>query len=157
MDVFGITTNAICSEWEGEHDAYEAGEERLIIHYGGFRILPLVCYDLRFPVWSRNRNDYDVIVYAANWPSARANVWNTLLLARAIENQSFVIGVNRVGDGNGTLCCGNSQVVDYKGNVMVKGEEPQELILKAELNINELQAFRHTFPTWQDADSFDIK
>ena len=111
---------------------------------------------MRFPVWSRNRNDYDLIVYSANWPASRQNVWNTLLKARAIENQAFVAGVNRIGtDGAHINYIGNSQVIDFKGNVMVNADNNSS-ILSVSINIDELKTFKKTFPAWMDADGFTV-
>jgi len=103
----------------GEDEKYAAGGERIIIHYKGFSICPLVCYDLRFPVWSRNNVGYDLLLYVANWPERRSAHWRSLLLARAIENQCYVIGVNRTGvDGNGFSYRGDSSVIDPAGNIL---------------------------------------
>ena len=100
----------------GEHKHYAAGMERKIVEYQGVRICLQVCYDLRFPVYCRNRNDYDLLIFVANWPEARRHAWSSLLIARAIENQSYVIGVNRVGeDGNGINYSGDSVILDYLG------------------------------------------
>ena len=102
----------------GEDKHYTAGTERLIVTYKGWKICPLICYDLRFPVWSRNTVDYDVLIYTANWPEPRSFHWKTLLVARAIENQSYVIGVNRVGvDALGSLHSGDSCVINPYGTV----------------------------------------
>lgn len=141
----------------GEEDCYTRGENRLIVDYKGWRICPLVCYDLRFPVWSRNLKNYDLLVYSANWPEPRALVWNTLLKARAIENQSFVVGVNRVGvDGNQITYSGQSQVIDAKGNTVASAKEYDEEILNAEIAFSELARFRQKFPVLDDADRFEI-
>lgn len=108
-----------------EHLYYNPGRSRLITEVKGWKIRPLICYDLRFPVWSKNRYfnsqwDYDILIYVANWPAARSNIWSTLLSARAIENQAFVAGVNRVGDdGNNISYSGNSLVVDLTGNILL--------------------------------------
>ena len=143
----------------GNEDGYfQAGSKRLIVEYEGWRICPLICYDLRFPVWSRNRNEYDVLVYCANWPESRKDVWNTLLKARAIENQSFVIGVNRVGvDGNQISYSGNSQLIDAKGRLVASADESAESINFAEFSSKELADFRIKFPLLNDADEFVIK
>lgn len=143
----------------GNEDGYfQAGSKRLIVEYEGWRICPLICYDLRFPVWSRNRNEYDVLVYCANWPESRKDVWNTLLKARAIENQSFVIGVNRVGvDGNQISYSGNSQLIDAKGRLVASADESAESIIFAEFSSKELADFRIKFPVLNDADEFVIK
>ena len=100
---------------EDEH--YKAGKERIIIEYKGWRIFPLICYDLRFPIWSRNNLNYDLLIYIANWPERRSTPWKTLLKARAIENLSYVAGVNRIGkDGNGIEHSGDSALIDFKGD-----------------------------------------
>lgn len=146
-----------------EDKVYSPGDSLLIAEWRGWKICPLVCYDLRFPVWSRNRVNaqaqslnYDLLVYVANWPAARSHHWQTLLKARAIENQSFVVGVNRVGtDGKGILYNGHSAVVSPKGEVMfeaVGAEAIQTIQLKAE----ELKEWRAKFPAYFDADDFHI-
>ena len=141
----------------GEESQFEQGKERIIISYKGWRICPLICYDLRFPVWARNRNEYDILVYSASWPQARDEVWNTLLKARAIENQAYVVGANRVGvDGNSITYSGNSQMIDPKGKVFAITQEYVENIVAASLSYNELQRFRADFPVLNDADTFSI-
>jgi omega-amidase len=143
---------------DGEESFMTRGNERVIIEYLGVRFLPVLCYDIRFPVWSRNKNDYDVLVYSANWPTNRKNVWNTLLGARAMENQSYVIGINKIGlDGFGTLNCGCSQVIDFFGNTVARSGEDTEEVLNAILDISILEDYRKKFPAWQDADLFDLK
>lgn len=147
-----------------EHHTFSPGESLLIGHWKGWRICPLVCYDLRFPVWSRNRwnaslkkMSYDVLIYVANWPQVRASAWKTLLDARAIENLSFVVGVNRVGtDGNGVEYNGNSAVIGPKGDPIFQ-VEGEEAIKTVELNAHSLQAFRDRFPAYLDADDFSIE
>jgi omega-amidase len=140
-----------------EESHFEPGFERLIINYKGWRICPLICYDLRFPVWARNRNEYDILVYSVNWPQARTEVWNTLLKARAIENQAYVVGANRVGvDGNSIAYSGNSQLIDSKGNVLSTISEYSEGIISAEFSYYELVKFRSDFPVLNDADEFSI-
>ena len=147
-----------------EQKTYSAGESLLIGTWKGWRICPLICYDLRFPVWSRNRFDittrdlsYDVLVYVANWPTARADAWNLLLKARAIENLSYVVGVNRVGiDGNGIEYNGDSSFIGPKGEVIFH-TEGVETIKTLELNANSLQAFRDKFAAYLDADDFTIE
>ena len=182
---------------EPEH--YAAGTERLIVEYEGWRICPLVCYDLRFPVWSRNVQwnaehlnisksqdlkvstsptdlhrytrdypsdprsilAYDLLIYVANWPTPRIHPWNTLLPARAIENQSYVVGLNRTstdlfltGEKSFT---GESQVIDFKGNIIAKADEYEEEVLVVDLDINALNKFRAHFPVWMDADQMQIQ
>jgi len=140
-----------------EERHFESGTERLIVTYKGWRICPLICYDLRFPVWARNRNEYDILVYSVNWPQARTEVWNTLLKARAIENQAYVVGANRVGvDGNSIAYSGNSQLIDPKGNVLASVEEFTENIVAAQFSYSELNKFRTDFPVLNDADKFSI-
>lgn len=143
---------------ERESNAYTPGKQRIIIHHKGFRILLATCYDLRFPVWLRNRNDYDAIFLIANWPEARREVWIKLLYARAIENQCYVAAVNRTGcDGNGLTYLGESLAINPKGNIMQMASEANEEIVSANLDLDELVAFRKKFPVWMDADDFDIK
>lgn len=141
----------------GEEKNYASEGPRLIVSYKGWRICPLVCYDLRFPVWSRNLGEYDLLVYSANWPEPRALVWNTLLKARAIENQSYVIGVNRVGrDGNKIGYAGQSQIIDAKGNILSIAQDFRQDVITADLSMSELSAFRKKFPVLDDADHFTI-
>ena len=149
----------------GEHERYAAGRDKIIVEYKGWRICPLVCYDLRFPVFSRNRfgqtrsddYDYDLLIYVANWPSPRHFAWQTLLKARAIENQSYVVGVNRTGsDGNSLHYLGGSTVLDFFGQTIVEsGDAPQ--IQSARISHAELAAFRERFPVHLDADTFTIQ
>lgn len=138
----------------GEGDHFSAGNRRLIVNYKGWRICPLICYDLRFPVWSRNREEYDLLIYVANWPAVRSDVWNTLLKARAIENQAWVIAVNRTGkDGEGIEYIGESQVIDPKGKEIHKsGAAPG--IKELGISLEELDIFRQKFPAWKDRDHF---
>jgi predicted amidohydrolase len=141
----------------GEHEHYAAGRARLVVEWRGFRICPLVCYDLRFPVFSRNRNDYDVLLYVANWPAARQQAWQALLRARAIENLCYVIGVNRVGvDGNGLAYAGGSAVYDWLGAARAE-TAAQTGVFPVALDPGELAGYRRSFPAWQDADAFDLK
>jgi len=139
-----------------EQEHYKAGSERKIISYRGFRILPLICYDLRFPVFSRNRNDYDILLYIANWPASRQHVWNILLQARAIENQSYVLGVNRTGiDGEGMKHSGETSIIDPLGQKRA-GLKDKPGILHYEIHLNEITDFRRKFPVLKDADNFAI-
>lgn len=140
----------------GEHLRYKPGDKRIVVSVKGWRILPLVCYDLRFPVWSRNRHDYDLAIYLANWPNQRALHWNCLLQARAIENLSYVIGVNRVGeDEAGQTYQGDSSVYSPQGNCdfISQTEGIFTQILSHEL----LADYRKKFPAHMDADAFEIK
>lgn len=145
-----------------EHHYFSAGQEKVIVEEQGWKINLQVCYDLRFPVWSRNsyvksgeevKAAYDVLIYVANWPEARINAWDILLQARAIENQCYVIGVNRVGkDGKGIFYNGHSRVIDPKGNVLAALNEGEEDIRTVSLDYDELAAFREKFPVGLDAD-----
>ncbi|HEX5354014.1 MAG TPA: amidohydrolase [Rhodanobacteraceae bacterium] len=145
-----------------EHKRYAAGSDRLMVEWKGWKICPLVCYDLRFPVFSRNRHDaqagfdYDLVLFVANWPSARAHAWRTLLRARAIENLSYCIGVNRVGiDGNQLPYNGDSAVLDYLGQTMAD-LGAQEQVVTVALDPGALAAFREKFPAWMDSDAFQL-
>jgi len=141
----------------GEHENFTSGTKQQIFSYIGWRIKPLICYDLRFPVWSRNKNNYDLLVYVSNWPQPRREVWITLLKARAIENQCYVIGVNRVGtDGMGIEYSGDSMVIGPKGEVLCELPKGQEGIGEVTLSLSELEAFRTKFPVFADADTFTI-
>jgi predicted amidohydrolase len=136
-----------------EHLHYSPGSQKNIIEYKGWRICPLICYDLRFPVWSRNTENYDLLIYVANWPSARHHIWKSLLVARAVENQSYCIGVNRTGnDGSGLNYSGDSVLVDAKGIGTFLGEQPS--VQTFDLNYEELHTFRKNFPVLNDKDSF---
>jgi omega-amidase len=173
----------------GEHHHFAGGSERLIVELKGWKICPLICYDLRFPVWSRNFQqeeggkedvkmgkeigensiphiydpiptipnlNYDILIYVANWPAVRSQVWDTLLQARALENQSYCIGVNRVGeDGMGLNYSGNSAVIDFKGNPLFY-QKDTEVINNQILSKQELDDFRTKFPAYLDADEFEI-
>lgn len=140
-----------------EHLHYAAGSDRVVVEHRGIRILLQVCYDLRFPVFSRNRGDYDVYLLVANWPAARQHHWNTLLAARAIENQCYVVAVNRVGaDGNGISYDGGSGIYNFQGepDVVSFGDET---VLSGELDLVGQAAYREAFPAWQDADRFRLE
>jgi omega-amidase len=146
-----------------EHERYAGGNERLIVELNGWRICPQVCYDLRFPVWLRNRYDrvanrfdYDLLLFVANWPSARRHAWRTLLRARAIENLCYCAGVNRIGvDGNELHYAGDSAVLDFLGQPLVElGFQEQTVTLT--LDPIALAAHRERFPAWMDADEFAI-
>ena len=141
----------------GEDKHYAPGNNRSIIQYRNWRLMPLICYDLRFPVWSRNDLDYDVLFYVTNWPAARNDVWETLLKARAIENQAYVIGVNRIGtDGQNIHYIGNSRVISPKGNILGKLSD-EENFLFIRLEKEKLVEFRKKFPVLSDRDHFVIK
>lgn len=136
---------------------FSPGKQRVVVTLGAFRFLLQVCYDLRFPVFARNRGDYDAILYVANWPTARQPVWENLLTARAIENQAYVIAANRCGtDGEGMDNCGLSRVIDPKGNLKARLED-QPGVLVSSLDLEELQTFRKNFPAHEDADDFQLR
>jgi omega-amidase len=140
-----------------ENRYFMQGGDRVTFRFRDIRILPLICYDLRFPVWSRNRNDADLIIYSANWPGKRKFAWNTLTRARAIENQCFVAAVNRVGkDGNGVEYCGESMLINYLGETIVSSESNNADVVTGEISVNELSGFRTKFPFLNDADDFVI-
>lgn len=138
---------------------FSAGKERVIVEHKGFKICLLICYDLRFPVWSRNiDNQYDLLIYMANWPMSRTRVWKSLLIARAIENMAYVCGTNRIGkDGIGIEYNGNSMFIDAKGNVISNIENNLEQTETIEISKDELDSFRQKFPVWKDADKFDLR
>lgn len=139
----------------GEKENFQAGEERKVFRLGAFRILPQICYDLRFPVFSRNRGDYDLMIYVANWPSSRHQVWETLTRARAMENQAYLLGCNRVGsDGTGVASSGGTCVIDPMGNEIHRMDDNPG-ILSCVLDLKKLKDFRQKFPAWKDADSFE--
>ena len=141
----------------GEDEHFTAGKKRLVIDYLGWRICPLICYDLRFPVWSRNKNDYDLLIYVANWPEKRHDVWEILPQARAIENQSYVAAVNRIGkDNQGANHAGSSRILDYRGKVMEQASKEYEEIITATLSFEQLHEFRKKFDFSADADAFGL-
>lgn len=143
----------------GEDQHYTAGNKRLIASVKGWKINLQICYDLRFPTWARQAapNEYDVLVYVANWPEKRSPAWKTLLVARAIENQAFVVGVNRVGlDGKNIAHSGNSMVVGPLGEVLYHSAD-QESVFQITLQRDELEQARTQFPFWKDADFFTIQ
>ena len=140
----------------GEHKHYTAGSERKVVEWRGVRYLLEVCYDLRFPVWSRCRGDYDAILYVALWPKPRREVWRTLLRARAIENQAYVAGVNRIGEEPGLEYVGDSAVIDFYGREVIDMSS-REGVEVVELDMEALQRFREKFNVAADADDFDIK
>lgn len=150
----------------GEQEHYTPGKKRLTTEWKGWRICPLICYDLRFPAWSRNHvgdsltrfhQPYDLLLYVANWPIRRAHHWRSLLIARAIENQSFTIGVNMVGtDGNGLEYSGDSAVIDFGGQLICQ-ISGQEDIITTELSLADQQHYRQQLPFLQDADFFTLR
>ena len=151
----------------GEDKVFAAGQESVLIEYKGWNICPQVCYDLRFPVWSRNRMlpgkkeytpEYDALIYAANWPETRSFAWKQLLVARAIENQCYVIGVNMVGsDGNNLKYSGDSVVLDYMGKKISKSNSKKAFVETIALDPAPLKKFRKAFPVLMDADAFSMK
>lgn len=151
-----------CFAFAGEDEHYTAGNKRLIAQVKGWKINLQICYDLRFPVWARqeqNENgsaEYDVLLYVANWPERRNHAWKTLLTARAIENQSYVIGVNRVGnDGNEIYHSGDSMVIDPLGEILYQ-KQHEEDVFTITLEKEKLEQIRNKFPFWKDADRFRI-
>jgi omega-amidase len=140
----------------GEDKVYRPGNEKVTVDYNGFKICPLICYDLRFPVFSRNVEDYDLLIYVANWPKPRINAWDILLKARAIENQCFVIGANRIGtDNNQHDYVGHSQVVDCLGNSILEPQENEGIFIVT-LNKNELLSTRKKLDFLSDRDPFTL-
>lgn len=141
----------------GENDLFTPGKSQKIINYKGVKIFPQICYDLRFPVWSRNVFNYDLLIYVANWPSTRRKHWDCLLEARAIENQSYVVGVNRIGkDGNNINYDGGTKIIDYNGNIISEAIDNNKEIIYGELSIEKQNIFREFFPSGKDADNFII-
>lgn len=139
-----------------EHHTFEGGKERIIVEWKNWKICPLICYDLRFPVWSRNNENYDLLIYVANWPETRAKHWNTLLYARAIENQCFTIGVNRVGeDGKGYRYSGDSALIDYYGNKLYSASN-LENVFTATISKESQKKYRSKLDFLPDQDSFNI-
>lgn len=138
--------------------AFSAGTEKIIIEHKGFNICLLICYDLRFPVWARNiDNAYDLLIYVASWPEARSMVWDTLLKARALENQAYVCGVNRVGvDGLKLTYKGGSVMLNAKGQALSELKDFEEGVDTVTISKEELDDFRQKFPLWMDADKFQI-
>lgn len=177
--VFGYYDKRHRFAYAGEDQSYTAGRRRMIASVKGWKVLPLVCYDLRFPVWSRQTPsvipngtgalheygpgaaggpyEYDLLLYVANWPQRRAHAWKTLLPARAIENQCFVAGVNRIGnDGNGIYHSGDSQIIGPLGDVLYEAGDREE-VFSLTLQKDTLTGVRQHFPFWRDADHFSIE
>ena len=141
----------------GESNSFTPGDQRLIVNYLGWRIALYVCYDIRFPVWCRNVNDTDLMIFTANWPASRSKVWKILLKARAIENQVYVAGVNRVGtDGNGISYLGESQLINLHGDRLPETNLTNSELITYEISKKELNDFRVKFPVANDADRFLI-
>jgi omega-amidase len=141
-----------------EDSVYSAGNKTLTVELNGWKIRPFVCYDLRFPVWTRNiENQYDVAIFIANWPEKRSPHWNLLLKARAVENQCYVVAVNRVGvDGKGYSYSGDSSIIDPLGNVVFQ-KRHEICTYTTALSHSILQVYRKEFPAWKDADTFKIE
>jgi len=146
----------------GENERIKAGEKQLIVELHGWKIRPMICYDLRFPVWSKNKFsdgnfEYDLAIYVANWPEVRTYPWRQLLIARAIENMAYVIGINRVGtDGPGNNYSGNSMFIDAKGDIIGEGEEGHEKLFSLSLSKSDLINFRKKFNVGFDWDEFEL-
>jgi len=146
----------------GEDARYDMGKERKVFEWKGWKIMPQICYDLRFPVWTRNRVqdgklEYDLLFYVASWPSPRISAWDILLKARAVENLSYSIGVNRIGqDGNGIPYSGHSAAYNFKGETLGFSNSKEE-ILFIDLDLNSLLEYREKFPAWLDVDGFDLQ
>lgn len=138
--------------YAGENLHYTRGEERVIVEWRSVRIMLQVCYDLRFPVFSRNHGDYDMIIYVASWPTSRIKVWDTLLHARALENQCYVAGVNRVGHDPNCAYCGNSLIISPYGEDLAVCGSGEESAMMAEIDMEMLRSFRKKFPVIDDAD-----
>ncbi len=140
-----------------ENEHYTAGDKRVVIKYRGFRILPMICYDLRFPVWSRYNNDYDMIIYVANWPAPRRNHWDVLLKARAIENQAYVVGVNRIGtDGRNIKYNGGTVILSPTGEIVAKSDDNLSQLIRSDIDLDTIIQLREKFPAWKDKDDFKL-
>ncbi|MCR1759137.1 amidohydrolase [Pseudomonas aeruginosa] len=140
----------------GEHEHYSPGERQELFELKGWRVRPLICYDLRFPVWSRDPHDTDLLLYTANWPAPRRQHWNRLLPARAIENLCYVVAVNRIGeDGNALRYAGDSQVLDFQGDSLFNAADADG-VFRVRLDAAALAAYRQRFPAYMDADRFEI-
>ena len=160
--VFGYYDKRHLFSLAGENKYYTAGEKRIICSVNGWKILPMICYDLRFPVWSRQQTaesgqpEYDVLLYVANWPEKRIHAWRSLLTARAIENQCYVVAVNRTGpDGNGIMHNGQSMVIDPLGQIVFDGKDADSMTIVM-LDQPTLFSVRNSFPFLHDADDFQI-
>jgi omega-amidase len=135
-----------------EEETYTAGEEKILIEYKGFKICPFICYDLRFPVWNRNTQDYDLALYVANWPAKRSYHWRSLLLARAIENQAYIAAVNRVGeDGKGFYYSGDSALIDPAGEILYQKADEED-IFQATISLDHIKEVREKLPFLKDRD-----
>lgn len=141
--------------YSGEAEHFTAGTDRVVVSFRGLRILLLICYDLRFPTFSRNRDDYDAVFYPANWPDKRILAWDTLLRARAIENQCYAIGVNRSGSDDFGFYPGHSAIITPYGETLIQTDERPQM-LSADLDMERLARFRAKFPVLQDADKNEL-
>lgn len=144
--------------YANEQDYYTAGTKKLIVELKGWKICPQICYDLRFPVWIRNQNkEYDILIFVANWPERRNYPREALLIARAIENQAYVIGVNRVGkDGGDINHSGDSVFINPQGEVISKAKSNEEVVMTVSLSYSALEEWRKKFPAWMDADKYKL-
>lgn len=140
----------------GEDKQFTSGAERKVVEWRGVRIMLQICYDLRFPVWSRNRGDYDMILYVASWPTPRIEAWSALLVARAIENQCYVAGVNRIGSDPNCNYSGGSVIIDPYGHTIAACADNTECEATAQVDMDMLNAFREKFPAYKDADPFTL-
>lgn len=146
-----------CFRMGGENEHFAAGKEHLVFEFRGVKIATFICYDLRFPVWCRNTRNYDLAVFVANWPESRREVWKLLLKARAVENQSYIVGVNCVGtDKNGLHYAGDSMVLDARGEMIAMAGECREEIVVADCDMEKLHDFRRKFPVLEDGDEFNV-
>ena len=136
----------------GENLHYTRGDKRVTVRYKGVKFMLQTCYDLRFPVWTRSQNDYDAIIYVANWPESRQNVWHILLRARAIENQCYVIGANRTGCDPVCKYSGHSAIIDAKGRTLAQAKRDNEQTVTADIDMEQLEKFRQKFPVLMDRD-----
>jgi omega-amidase len=141
----------------GEDEGFSAGQERRVFMVGEWRVFPQICYDLRFPAWSRGLNEFDLMIYVANWPATRQSSWDILLPARAVENQCYVAGVNRIGvDGNDIIYTGGSMALDFLGRT-IKASGIAETAVTATLKGKQAQVYREKFPAWKDGDKFTFE
>lgn len=142
-------------KYGGEDKYYQSGNRRMIVEWKGIRFILLTCYDLRFPSWARYKGDYDAIIIVANWPESRQNVWQILTRARAIENQCFLIGCNRVGNDDYCHYIGRSAIIDPKGYTIVESSSASQETITTSIDIEELRRFRNKFPVLEDRDQLN--
>lgn len=142
--------------YANEEELLTPGKQRLIVNYNGWRICPLICSDISYPVWSANRNDYDLLVYVANWPESMQKSWDVLPVARAIENQCYVAAVNRIGDDEAEFYKGESKIIDFDGEIMAQSKQIREEIISTTLDYEKLAEYRHRYDLVTDADQFGI-